>query len=462
MSKATLYISGVIGTDVKLVDVTCQLKAFEDVSEVHVIIDSVGGDVDTGESIYNYLKGLDKDTPVTTEARKAYSIAAHIFSAGSTRIVEDKDDVFMIHCPWATVSGNADELEWYADILREEEAKFASFYSSLTGEDSDTIALLLCEETYMSGEQAVSMGFATETKEVALKAVAMVGKRNDLPKTKQKMTKKKDHKSLLVKAVQAIEALGGLFRAEVTLQDTSGDEIVFPDVEEGATPVVGDAATIDGSPVPDGERVIPGMNDVTVTFEGGVITSIVEKEDEGSEGEGGGGEEGAQASEEAKPQAKAKSLIRALVKAEEIQQISTWTMNVENSSFSEGDKITYMDEWDDTSRSVGAGEFQLQDGRRVVTDASGVIVSIKEASGANEPTVDMEAMEQIKVMREEIKAMKLSQAKELEKRDNEISTLKAQLGSPAIGSEPKVNAKKEESEELTGAARYYAALRKSK
>jgi len=87
--KATIYISGKIGKETTLVDVIRQFKSFEDPTEVEAYIHSEGGNVEEGDGIYNYLKGIDKEIPVTTITDKAYSIAAKIFAAGRERIVED-------------------------------------------------------------------------------------------------------------------------------------------------------------------------------------------------------------------------------------------------------------------------------------------------------------------------------------------------------------------------------------
>ena len=67
MNKATIYINGVIGEDTKLLDVIRQFKSFSNATEVEVQIDSVGGCVDTGMSIFNYLRNLN--TQLTCKIR---------------------------------------------------------------------------------------------------------------------------------------------------------------------------------------------------------------------------------------------------------------------------------------------------------------------------------------------------------------------------------------------------------
>ena len=116
--KATIYISGVIGKETTLTDVIRQYKSYEDPDEIQAVIHSEGGNVEDGNAIYNYLKTLDLEVPVTTVTDKAYSIASKIFAAGSTRIIEDVDEAIMIHFAWANkVSGKAEKLELIAEPL---------------------------------------------------------------------------------------------------------------------------------------------------------------------------------------------------------------------------------------------------------------------------------------------------------------------------------------------------------
>jgi ATP-dependent protease ClpP protease subunit len=111
----TIYITGEIGVDVTLLDVIKQVTTISRI--ILVKIDSVGGYVDCGNDIYNYLKNLD--VPVTTYTTKAYSIASVIFMAGETRVIpEGAIDALMIHLPWMEAAGNHSELTDYLKELK--------------------------------------------------------------------------------------------------------------------------------------------------------------------------------------------------------------------------------------------------------------------------------------------------------------------------------------------------------
>lgn len=420
--KAIIYISGKIGKDTTLVDVIRQFKSYEDPTEVLAIIDSVGGVKEEGDAIYNYLEGLKAKIPVNTYAKKAYSISAKIYAVGQERIIDDVDKALMIHFAWAKPnSGTAEYFEAIAEQLREMENEFALFYSGFLDIDETTVRSLLDSETFISGSEAVEIGFATQIKET----VEAVAEYNSI-KTKfniEKMTEKKSKKKagrILLEAMAAF--IGVEINAELILQDSDGTEIVFPDLEGADVPKVGDAAKIDGSAIPDGSYVMPSLEEATVVFVDGKVSEIIPKADDAEEET-----VETEAEKEARLAAEA-----AEINAEEIKQVSVWEIEVVNTSFAVGDVVT-LKGWDGgEDYTSGAGEFQLSDGRRIVTDASGVIVVIKEADAPKEIPVDAEASfeDLLEKVNKKVKAeINAEYEAKLTLKDTEIKALKAKIGS---------------------------------
>ena len=276
-----IYISGRITKGETLVDVIRQFKSFEDVTEIEAVIDSNGGNKNEGEAVYDYLKNLDAEIPVTTITGKAYSIAAKIFAAGSTRIVEDVDNALMIHFARAKTEGTADELEEIAAELRAIEDEFIEFYSEHLDIDEETVRNLLDNETFVSGKDAVELGFATEVET----PVEVIAELNIEKSNIDKMTKEKKEKGFFKKMIADINAYLNEEEvvAELTLQDSNATDIVFPDLESGAVPVVGDKATIDGAAIPDGSYIMPSLEDATYVFVDGEVSEITPKEEEEEE-----------------------------------------------------------------------------------------------------------------------------------------------------------------------------------
>ena len=290
----------------------------------------------------------------------------------------------------------------------------------------------------MSGQEAKDMGFATEVKSSEVKALAMYNAKNK-SKTKKQMKKKKTKDESIFAKMFALLQDHLDARAEVTLQDSDGDEITFPDVEEGATPAVGDKGTIDGAPVPDGTYVMPSLGNASITFEGGEITMIEENTVEK--------EETTEEEVQDKVNARLKVVAMANVKAEELLQISVWPIESSSTSFNVGDKVTYVD-WDDNEVAVSAGEYQREDGTRIVTDASGVIVDVKTKEESTDPTIDGVEAKEIQELTSRLEA----QAKE-------ITELKKMINSPTINAMGNDQPQGKE-ENIAGAGRYFKFVNK--
>jgi ATP-dependent protease ClpP protease subunit len=284
---AKIYIEGEIGYDSTLLDVMTQFKNFANPESVEVHINSIGGSVKVGNDIYNYLKNLP--IPVTTIANMAYSIAATIFMAGNTRIALQGADRLMIHFPFVMgFTGGSEELTDMSKQLKTLEGDMIKFYSGyLPDIDAATISNLLENETFISGDEAFALGFATQL-DIPLQAVAYFGD----TRPEKSINNNNDKNAIMTKFNELIEAIKG-FKiggstegsgelVSLVLQDANGVEITFPDVAEDAVPVVGDSATVDGQPA-EGEYLSPEGS--KWIFAGGILTELVPAEEETPEEE---------------------------------------------------------------------------------------------------------------------------------------------------------------------------------
>lgn len=266
--EGTIYINGQIGSDsiqkgVELIDIIQQVKAQTGSTSFRVHINSEGGIVDTGFDIFNYLKSLQ--VPITTVGSGLVaSIATVIFMAGDKRILTSGTQ-FMIHSPWGSIDGTADEIETYAQSVRDAENKLIKFYTNQTGLGSDAIAPLLKNETWLTEDQATSLGFATLLNEPIL-AKAYLNLNND------KQMNKED-RSWIESKFEAIQNLFTKKIVNIVLQDANGVEVDFPEVMEGESPAIGSVANIDGQPA-EGEYLMPDGS--TYVFASGSLTEIKE------------------------------------------------------------------------------------------------------------------------------------------------------------------------------------------
>lgn len=407
MSKASIYINGIIGEDTTLTGVISQFKAFDSPTEVEVVIKSNGGGVQEGLDIYNYLKNLD--IPVTTIASPAYSIAASIFMAGDTRLVEDIEAPLMLHMPLIQgLTGNSDVLKAVTAELEKIEKQFINFYDELIDIPKETIEALLDNETFLTPDEAVNLGFATGKKE-ALRPVAFY-------------EGKKIEKSLMSKFEETLNAIAEKLNIKkkpvaLVLQDATGQDVDFYELEDGDTPAVGDKARIDGADA-EGEVVMPSGE--TFVFEGGAVSEIKPAEEE---------EEEEEEVEEVEEEAEAE----ADVKAEVIKEVLKWEIDVDQEGIQEGVQLTRT--YEDETYNIGAGEWELADGRRAITDSSGTVVLVKDADAAPaEEEVEEEAEASAEAETSETESLQLEIINKLV---TEIADLKKLVGSAEVNVEPK-------------------------
>lgn len=269
----TIFIQGEIGVDCTLLDVIKQVKAQSAAESFLVKVDSVGGFVDSGKDIYNYLVNLS--VPVTTFTTKAYSIASMIFMAGSTRIIpEGSDNALMIHLPWMEAVGNHQVISDYLKDLKATEDELVDFYAKALQLDKNTIHSLLNQETYLNATQSIELGFATQLQPAQL-AVAKLHNNKDQKEESlmNKLEKKLDSIMNMLTGKPAI-------KAELVLQDATGVSITFPDLSGSDVPVLEDKAMVDSKPA-EGEFTMP--DNTIYTFKGGAVAEIETPKEEETE-----------------------------------------------------------------------------------------------------------------------------------------------------------------------------------
>lgn len=278
-----IYINGQIGANkgeigVNLIDVIKQVQGQPFATSFDVYINSEGGYVDAGFEIYEYLMSLKKSGIIinTIGTGLVASIATVIFMAGESRKLKSGTN-FMIHLPSGDVQGTADEISSYSEMLKDTENKLVKFYTAQTGLQDEAVRPLLKSESWLDSSTAFDLNFLTEY-EIEFNAVAKYQKLNN-KKNENMTTEDKDW------ITKQFESFTNLFKGKaknIMLLDSTGVEVDFPEVADGATPAIGDKATVEGQPA-EGSFIMPSLGNATVTFAGGVITEIVEAEVEDEE-----------------------------------------------------------------------------------------------------------------------------------------------------------------------------------
>lgn len=125
--------------------------------DISLWIDSYGGSVFAGASIYNSLKS--HKGKVTVKVNKAMS-AASVIAMAADELLMSPVGVMMIHNPWVGVSGDMHTLRKTADVLDVVKDTIMNAYTLKTGKTKDEISEMMDVETYMSATVAQKEGFA--------------------------------------------------------------------------------------------------------------------------------------------------------------------------------------------------------------------------------------------------------------------------------------------------------------
>ena len=159
-----IEIDGVIGSwEVEAKEVVYQLNQATD--DVTIKLNSVGGSVIDGITIYNALKAYDKGTVTVEIGAVAASIASYIALAGD-KIVAHSNSVYMIHLAWLPAVGNYIDLRKAADISEGLSSIIANAYVSKTKMGKSDALSAMTKETFYYGAEMLDAGFVDEIKDV--------------------------------------------------------------------------------------------------------------------------------------------------------------------------------------------------------------------------------------------------------------------------------------------------------
>lgn len=125
--------------------------------DIHVRINSPGGDVADGIAIYNALRAV-KDRVVCTVDSAAYSMASVIAIAGRETRMQDTGQ-FMIHKPIVGVYGSEREVSSALKALKTAKSVLIKAYAEKTGKAAEDIEEAMDATTWMTAEEAKDFGF---------------------------------------------------------------------------------------------------------------------------------------------------------------------------------------------------------------------------------------------------------------------------------------------------------------
>ncbi|WP_191304424.1 head maturation protease, ClpP-related [Lentzea cavernae] len=172
-STAVIYIYDVIGctcwwdeechctTAMNLIDELQGLR----VDELHIHINSPGGEVDDGIAIYNTLR--NHPARKTSFIDSLAASAASFIALAADEVVIALTGQVMIHDAATIAIGDAAELRETADLLDRYSNNIAGIYSRKSGRSVEDFRELMRAETWFTGAEAVAAGLADRTDEDA-------------------------------------------------------------------------------------------------------------------------------------------------------------------------------------------------------------------------------------------------------------------------------------------------------
>lgn len=127
-------------------------------NDVTVQINSPGGDMFEGISIYNMLRS--HPAKVTIEVMGWAASAASIIAMAGDEIRMGLGTFMMVHNAWGVVIGNRHDMRDAADMFDGFDGAIADIYEARTGMKRADIEKLMDVETFMGPSEAVKNGFA--------------------------------------------------------------------------------------------------------------------------------------------------------------------------------------------------------------------------------------------------------------------------------------------------------------
>lgn len=136
------------------------LEADDPEKDIHMYINSPGGDVNAGLGIYDVMQYVTPDVHTTCMGQAA-SLAALLLAAGAA----DKRNLLpnsrvMIHQPWGGAQGVASDIQIAAEEILKMRQRMTEIMAEHTGQSVERISKDTERDRFMDAQEAVKYGIA--------------------------------------------------------------------------------------------------------------------------------------------------------------------------------------------------------------------------------------------------------------------------------------------------------------
>ena len=150
-----IALLGPIGADgVTAESFLAQLKQID--GPIRLAVNSIGGDFFQGATIADAIR---RRGGVTARVHLAASIASAIV-VSADRVLMAADGFVVIHSPYTTITGRAEDLDRMATALRKLTATLIDIYRRRTGQSEAVVSRWLADETWFDSKEAVAARLA--------------------------------------------------------------------------------------------------------------------------------------------------------------------------------------------------------------------------------------------------------------------------------------------------------------
>lgn len=140
--------------------ISAALRSIGRENPVTVNINSPGGDLFEGLTIYSLLREHPGDVTVNIMgvAASAASVVAMAATPGLLRIA--RAGFYMVHNSWSVSVGDRHDHREFADYLEPFDAAMGDIYAARTGISNDEIGDMMDRDTWIGGQAAIDQNFA--------------------------------------------------------------------------------------------------------------------------------------------------------------------------------------------------------------------------------------------------------------------------------------------------------------
>lgn len=161
--RGEIYLYGIIGADWFGDGVTAKqfsedMKALKGVKDIDLRINSEGGSVFDGKTMYSLLR--DHGARITVHVDGLAASAASFIAMAGDEIRIAEGAFIMIHNARGGAYGEPEDIRRYADMVEQVNDTIVETYVKRTGRERDEIAAWMDAETWFAGPDAVKNGFA--------------------------------------------------------------------------------------------------------------------------------------------------------------------------------------------------------------------------------------------------------------------------------------------------------------